>query len=395
MLASFAGSAVNPEWDYSDLVSPAHQYYRRELKDPFTRLKTDLESGRIALDRSSEQAFLVSLLQALDIPVSSQMLVFSTTSLQLSLITPSNPRALYFNEELYVGYIPGGKIEIISTDPELGAVFYIFDIPRNDGPIAIERSRRCMNCHSGAETGRVPGPRGGSLDAFRLEEMGHGIPLDQRFGGWYLTGAADFTNHWANVIGRLSPEGLSRRLIVPGKEFSFDKYPFGSSDLLPQLLHEHQAGFVNRVVEATYRVRATLHDGEGQLSPAGKALVEAQAARIVRYVLFQGEAPLPPKGVEGDPRFLVDFRRNARATSAGSLKDFDLKTRLFRYRCSYMIYTGLFGGMPGPLKAEVCAQMGKALSPEADAEFNYLPAEEKEAIRAILRETVPDLAKGW
>src|SRR5690606_1548213 len=101
----FSSGAETP--DYTDRNTAPHHYLTRELKDPFTMLKADLESGRIPLDRSSEKAFLVSLLEALDLPVSSQMLVFSTTSLQLSLITPSNPRALYFNEEIYVGYIPG------------------------------------------------------------------------------------------------------------------------------------------------------------------------------------------------------------------------------------------------------------------------------------------------
>lgn len=393
------------EFQYSDLDAPAHQYHSRELNDPFTRLKADLETGKVPLDRSSEKSFVASLLHALDIPVSSQMLVFSTTSLQLSLITPSNPRALYFNEEMYLGYIPGGKIEIISTDPELGAIFYIFDIPRNDGPISIERSRRCMNCHAGPETGQipglviksvVPGPRGGTLDAFRLHQIGHMVPLEERFGGWYLTRGGNFTNHWANFIGRLSPEGLSRRYIKPGEQFDFAKYPFASSDLLPQLMHEHQAGFLNTVLEATYRARAALHLGSGTLDSAQRTELETQAAKIVHYLLFADEAALPAGGVEGDPRFLADFRRNARQTSQGSLKDFDLKARLFRHRCSYMIYSGVFRGMPGPLKHAVFAGLKDALSIDnPNRQFAYLPPSEKVAIRSILRETLPELPENW
>ena len=404
-LLSSAGANAS-EFHYSDLGAPAHGYHTRELKDPFTRLKADLESGKVPLDRSSEKGFLVSLLQALDIPVSSQMLVFSTTSLQLSLITPSNPRALYFNEEIYVGFIPGGKIEIISTDPELGAIFYIFDIPRRiDAPLSIERSRRCMNCHAAAETGHVPGlviksvvpgPRGGSLDAFRLDQIGHMVPLEERFGGWYLTRHGNFTNHWANFIGRLSPDGLSRSYVKAGKEFDFAKYPFGASDLLPQLVHEHQAGFVNRVVEAAYRVRTALHLKGGEIGEADRAELEEQAAKIIRYLLFADEAALPKGGVEGDPAFMADFRRNARQTGNGSLKDFDLETRLFRYRCSYMIYSELFRGMPVPLKEAVMGGLKEALSAEKrDPEFAYLPDAEKESIRVILRETLPDLPEGW
>src|SRR6185436_18749957 len=133
-----------------DIDEPPHNYSQRTPRDRFTRLKDDFESGKVELDRSSEKAFLLSTLKALDIPETSQMLVLSTTSLQLSLISPSNPRALYFNEDTYLGTVPGGRIEIISLDPELGGIFYIFEVPRDERPLAIERSRRCMNCHSGS-----------------------------------------------------------------------------------------------------------------------------------------------------------------------------------------------------------------------------------------------------
>jgi hypothetical protein len=191
---------------YRDIDAEPHLYHQRKPQDRFSKLMGSFESGRIELDRSSEKAFLVSLLKALDVPVSSQMLVFSTTSLQLSLISPSNPRAIYFNEEIYVGYVPGGRIEVLSLDPELGAIFYIFDIPRADRPLSFDRSNRCMNCHANEDTGHVPGlviksvlagPGGGSLDAFRIAQTGHQIPFEERFGGWYVTGADTFTNHLA------------------------------------------------------------------------------------------------------------------------------------------------------------------------------------------------------
>jgi hypothetical protein len=116
--------------DYTDLKSEAHRYWIRELEDPFSRTIGAIEGGEVVLDRGGELAFPGSLLNAFDIPVASQLLVFSTTSLQLSLISPRNPRAIYFNEDIYIGYIPGGRIEIVSIDPNLGGIFYIFDIPR-------------------------------------------------------------------------------------------------------------------------------------------------------------------------------------------------------------------------------------------------------------------------
>jgi hypothetical protein len=127
---------------YADLESEANQYWTRPLKDRFTRLGEEFESGQRLLDRSSELAYLKSLLEALDISPASQMLVFSTTSLQLSLISPRNPRAVYFNENIHIGYIPGGRIEVISMDPELGGIFYIFDIPKGNAAPELERAVR-------------------------------------------------------------------------------------------------------------------------------------------------------------------------------------------------------------------------------------------------------------
>src|SRR3954449_9393312 len=129
VLCLAAAQAAFGSEDYPAMDQPPHNYWKRPLHDRFSRVKEELESGRLSLDRTSEKAFVTSLLKALDIPLSSQMLVFSTTSLQLSLISPSNPRALYFNEDLYVGYVPRGRIEIVSLDPELGGIYYLCDIP--------------------------------------------------------------------------------------------------------------------------------------------------------------------------------------------------------------------------------------------------------------------------
>src|SRR6266550_2952747 len=137
MMASAGLAVAQPGFEQID--QPPHNYRQRMPQDRFTQLKAALESGQIELDRSSEKAFVLSLLKTLDIPVSSQMLVFSTTSLQLSLISPANPRALYFNEDVYLGYVPGGRVEIVSLDPELGGIYYIFDLPRDGRPLRIER----------------------------------------------------------------------------------------------------------------------------------------------------------------------------------------------------------------------------------------------------------------
>lgn len=405
LLSLAAGSRVLAQSDFDDIDAPPHNYRQRTPADRFTRLKEAFELGTIPLDRSNEKAFVLSLLQALAIPATSQMLVFSTTSLQLSLISPSNPRALYFNEDVYLGYVPGGRIEIVALDPELGGIYYIFDIPKDAGPLRIERSERCMNCHAGADTGHVPGlviksvvpgPTGGSLTAYRLEQTGHGIPFEQRFGGWYVTGRHGITNHWGNLTGRLTAGNLTKIPNPPGERFSFAKYPVATSDILPQLLLEHQAGFVNRVVEASYRARTALHLSNGQLTSAQATELDEQAKVVTRYLLFADEAPLP-SGVEGDAAYQADFLRTRRATAGGaSLKDFDLQTRLFKHRCSYMIYGPVFVGLTSELKQRVYQRLSEALSlKKPDKEFAYLPAPEKKVIRGILKATLTDLPSGW
>ncbi len=389
-----------------ELDQPPHQYWQRPLQDRFSKVRAALEGGQIAPDRSSEKAYLLDVLKALRISPHTQMLVFSTTSLQLSLITPSNPRAIYFNEDIYLGYVPGGKVEIVSLDPDLGGIFYIFDFPRTAAAPRVERSTRCMNCHSAADTqfvpgvlikSVVPGPSGGSLESFRQEQTGHGIPLNERFGGWYLTGQGSLTNHWGNLIGRSSPQGLTRIPVEPGKQFAFARYPVAKSDLLAHLLLEHQAGFVNRAIEATYRTRNHLATGAGKLSAAHATDLDRVARSLTRYILFADEVALPAGGVAGDADLKADFAKDRRATSTGtSLRDFDLRTRIFKHRCSYMIYGAAFQGLPSEMKARVFQRMSQALNTtQPDAEYAYLPAVEKTAVRQILKETLQGLPPGW
>lgn len=392
--------------DYRDFDQSPHDYWKQTPKDRFSRWMTNVQSGRVELDYSGEKAFVASVLKSLDIPASSQMLVFSTTSLQLSLISPLSPRALFFNEDVYLGHVVGGKIEVVSVDPDLGGVFYIFDIPRNGQPPRPERATRCMNCHAREDTGYVPGlvvksvipgVRGGSLESFRQEQSGHGVPLSQRFGGWYLTGTGGFTNHLANFYGLSSPQGIARQKLQPGASFSYDRYLMPSSDLLPQLLHEHQIGFVNRTIEATYRTRSALAEDSGKLSPINTTMLDQQARALTRYLLFADEVPLPTGGVAGDAEFKRDFASVRRLGPGGaSLKDFELRTRLFQHRCSYMIYGLAFQGLPPEMKQRVFARLSQALDTNrSDKEYAYLPAVEKQAIRGILKATLPELPKGW
>ena len=403
VLAWSRGAAETNAPAYRDIDGPPHHYRTRTPRDPFTRAMQAIENDP-RLDRSTEKAFLISFLKILGVPASSQMLVFSTTSLQLRFISPSNPRAIYFIEDIYVGYIPGGRIEVVALDPELGAIFYIFDIPRERAPIRYERSERCMNCHATDDTGYVPGlviksvvpaPSGGSLEGFRQLQSGHGIPFAERFGGWHVTGKHGITNHWGNIIGRYVNGEIMRIPNPPGAKFQWSKYPVETSDILPHLLLEHQVGFVNRVVEAGYRARTALFISDGKLTPAQETELDEQAKILTRYLLFADEAPLPSR-VEPDATFAKDFLANRRTTPEGlSLKDLDLNTRLLKHRCSYMIYSAIFQELPAVLKSRVHNRLRVALSETTEKEFSYLPAAERKVIRNILKVTLPDLPRHW
>ncbi|MEM7697300.1 MAG: hypothetical protein AAF236_02720 [Verrucomicrobiota bacterium] len=406
ILASAALSSFGQDTNYYDPYSPAHEYHSRELNDPFTRLIADFESGERELDSRSGKAFVASLLEHLDVPASSQLLVFSRTSLQTRHISGSNPRAMYFNEDVYVGYIPGGEVEIVSLDPELGAIFYMFGVPRGDERLEIERSGRCMNCHAVLETRRIPGlsirsvipgSNWGKLVAFRDKEIGHQIPLSERFGGYHVTGDPGFSDHKGNLRGEKVGGMIVTEAIEPGTEFEWSSYLTETSDILPHLILEHQAGFMNLVLEATYRARTYQHLGKGEIKPEHAAVLDGLAEELVRYLLFADEAKFPDGGIRVDPQYRDDFLADRKQASNGiSLKDLDLETRLFQHRCSYLIYSDVFQATPDLFKERVYGLLGEAISTqEPDPDFAYLPDTEKQAISGILRETLSDLPDGW
>ena len=392
--------------NYYDPHSPAHEYHTRELNDPFTRMIEGFESGERELDYQSGRAFITSILEHLDVPASSQLLVFSRTSLQTRHISGRNPRAMYFNEDVYVGYIPGGKVEIISLDPELGGIFYIFDQPKRGELPVIERSGRCMNCHAVAETRRVPGlsvrsvtpgPNWGAIETFRNKQIGHQIPLSERFGGYHVTGDPGFTDHKGNRVGQEVGGKIITEVIEPGTQFDWSIYPADTSDILPHLLLEHQSGFMNLVLEATYRARTYAYLGKGEIKPEHVEVLNGLAGELVRYLLFADEAKFPIGGIQVDSEYREDFLADRKETSNGnSLKDLDLETRLFKNRCSYLIYSSVFEATPDVFKQQVYDLLDKALSAKkTNPDFAYLPDAEKEAIRGILRETLSDLPEGW
>jgi hypothetical protein len=151
------------------------------------------------------------------------------------------------------------------------------------------------------------------------------------------------------------------------------------------------------VFHAGYVVRQLLHEGKGRVANAAMPVVEKHAEELARYILFVDEAKLPQEGIGGDPEFVRDFLRNKRQASTGaSLKDLDLRTRMLRHRCSYMLYTDSWQKLPQVLKDRVYYKMAEGLRDvNPNAAFNHLPSDEKRAIRNILKETLSGLPSWW
>lgn len=402
-LAAATGETVSTQVEFR---KPPHDYLNHVPKDRFAGLLKKIQEGTLQLDTRDDKAFLRSLMSALDIPISSQILVFSASSLQSEIINPRNPRALYFNEDTYLGFVPGGKVEVISMDPTHAAIFYIFDRLQAGGPVpTIERSQKCFNCHAGSATRRVPGliaesllpmASGASLETYRRDEQGHQIPLEQRFGGWHLTGGHHLKTTHANLMGVTLGSGKFEKVPTePGQMWNLDRHLLPTSDILPHLLHEHQLGFENRVFHAAYVFRQLKE--RGSLPSSAKPELEKLADGLARYILFVDEAKLPTGGIEGDANYMRDFIKNRKATRSGlSLKDFDLQTQLFKHRASYMLYTESWQKLPIELKDRVYYKMAEGLREQNASTIGaHLPLAEKLAIRAILKETLPGLPAWW
>lgn len=400
LLLSYCSTyAKEPEVNF---LHPIHGYEEIRPIDPFSTIRTKLENGKINSFSKSPNEYLLNLLKELSISIHSQLLVYSTTSLQLSKISPQNPRAIYFSDDIYLGYVPGGQIEVIGIDPKLGAIPYIFNIPKNqdlEHPL-IHRSSRCMNCHASKDIGRIPGllissvipgPGGGTLDRFRKNSTGHEIQFKDRFGGWHITGHNPFTNSWANYSGIMKNGQINRVDNLPGTKFKWDKYITNSSNLLAHLLLEHQVGFTNRCIEITYKYRELIHNENSNTKNTSIInFIEEKSNDLLSYILFKNEAKLPQSINFESSTFISDFeKKQGESSSSNGLRKLNLKTRLLENRCSYMVFSNSFLGLPEQFKKILLRKLKLILqNKNGGGHFSYLTAKEKVNILDSLNESM-------
>ena len=415
---------VAPSGAQSRLYEEAPLHYSdSKAHDPIAKLSQRHRRGEITFSGQTDKAFLEEFLHELDIPIESQVLVFSKTSKQNRLITPQTPRAIYFSEEFYVGWVPGGMIEIGSIDPKIGPIFYLLEHRnRVEEGLHFERPQDCLDCHAGSRTRDHPGFLVRSVfpdeDGLPLFSEGsfltdHTSPLDQRWGGWYVTGRHGEQPHMGNTIASIDGENLifdieaGANLESLDSFFPTERYLSPHSDILALMVLEHQtemhnrlhraAAAFNRVIYLQSSLSATLNETPSKkLTGSALSVAEGETERILEYLLFCDEAPLEG-GIDGGGAFRDAFLHNRRDSPDGrSLKDFQLLDRLFKYRCSYMIYSSSFDALPGPLKAMVYRRLWKILQgKDPEEKFHHFSESERLRIKEILVNTKEDLPPYW
>lgn len=413
-----------------DYERPPIDYFNAEVNDPVALLARRLESGETTLQYDPQFGYLKSVLDELDVPVSSQVLVFSKTSLQLRRISPRIPRALYFNDDVYVGFCQRGDVlEFASTDPRQGATFYTlaqaapgpageadaFSSEHSDAP-EIPRFVRdrggCLSCHASSRTQNVPGylVRSVFADAAGRPKLGsgsfttdHTSEFKDRWGGWYVSGSHGSMRHMGNTICRTDEIDFDRNLgandVDLSDNFRTDRYLTPHSDIVALMVLEHQTQMHNAIAAANYETRQALHQSyqmnelldrpAGHISDSAKRRISSSADRVLRYLLFCDEFQLTDH-VTGPTAFADDFQSHGKFDSSlRSLRDLDLKSRLFKYPCSYLIHSDAFANLPHEVRSLVLSRLKAILLGEDDdIRYAHLSKAQRNQIYEILSETL-------
>lgn len=345
------------------------------------------------------------------------MLVFSKTSNQASKIAPENPRAIYFNDEVVVAYVPGAQtLELAAIDPVQGPVFYTLS-PGPTGQPTLARSQSCLQCHQGPNTAGVPGlyvgsvipgPNGAPLRDDSAIITDHRSDFKDRWGGWYVTAARGEQPDRANAVASdpadpatLVRESRQNLRSLRGR-FDGSNYVAVTSDIVALMTFEHQTQMTNLITRVSWQARMDepREKGSGECSGEGACPVspplEAEIGELLSYLLFSGEAPLA-QPIEGVSSFTQTFSRLGPRDQRGrSLRDFDLETRLFKYPLSYMVYSAAFDAMPEFARARVYRRLHDILSSKDSApEYAHLSGDDRRAIREILSDTKSNLPAYW
>ena len=373
-------------------------YYGEETDNPIEKLDLLLKSKQRTLKYDAQFGYLPALLKEWNIPEESQLLVFSKTALSPNLISPKTPRAIYFNDDFYIGWVPlSDHLEMIAFDSRKGAFFYV--LPQveatSERPLRFQRQNRCLGCHVSKNTYRVPGV---PIRSFLTDRTGKPItgysrisqhdPFSKRFGGWYVTGTHGKQTHSGNIFGKhqnqkhQSDPSIGSNVTDLSSYIDVLNYLKPSSDLIAHLVFHHQAEGHNLLTRVAY---------EFQLKRTSEAELQ-----LLKHLFFANEITWK-EPIRGTSNFAAKFEKRGPFDSQGhSLRKLNLKNRLFEYRLSYLIYSAQFHDLPNKLKERLYYQMWQVLQgTHPDAELQHLGEEERNRIIHIVRETKQNLPSIW
>ena len=385
----------------------AIQYPTRLPDDAVTRLQKQMDSGAVTLNYDPRYSYLPSLLKHLGIHSDSQMLVFSKTSFQAPKISPKSPRALYFSDNVAVGYVPQGEVmEVMATDPRQGVQFYTLALEKTVKPEFVRQTLECLQCHMIPGTLNVPGMEIASVivapdGSPRFPGAGTIVdsrtPLNDRWGGWYVTGTAGQMRSRANAVAPFPdrPTVLdyhdAQNLTTLRDRLDTAQYLVSTSDIVALMTIEHQARMTNLLIRLGWETRVAEHDGKMEQFRGDR--LNMLVDQVTNYMLFADEAKILDP-IAGVSTFTKTFPAHGPRDQQGrSLRDFDLKARLFRYPLSYMIYSDVFDSLPDIAKQAVYRRLYDALT--GKVEGGRLSAEDRRAILEIVRDTKPNLPSYW
>jgi hypothetical protein len=386
-------------------------YSTAEPTDPVARLAGELEAGEVVLPFDAANGYLAPLLAELGIPVSSQILVFTKTSFQKGRISPRTPRAIYFSDDAYVAWVQDGPLlEISSVDPVLGAVFYTLRQEKEPRPALERQTFVCLQCHdsyslTGGGVPRhimgsgIPDPSGrlASHEGWYLTD--DRTPIEKRWGGWYVTGNPGGEPHMGNVVAKDAAEAATLDFAATpavtdlSRLLDIGPYLGKQSDVVALLVIEHQVHVQNLITRVGWDTRRALDEAEKRGEAIGddrRAEIERLADPLLRAMLFADEAPLRG-AVVGSSAFATVFADRGPFDERGrSLRQFDLKGRLFRYPVSYLIYSESFDALPEPTRRYVYRRLRDVLEGKAEgAELTHGSEADRDATLEILEATKP------
>lgn len=361
--------------------APIH-YSQTPPDNIVSKLQKRITAGEARLKFEPRTGYLRSLLEQFDLPISSQVLVFGKTSLQDNYISPQTPRAIYFNETIHLGFVQEGLIEIAVTDPKIGMAFYTLQQSETPNPVFRQEANSCLNCHGSGRTKSVPGvmvrsvfpdQKGEPVVAAGSFLSTTGSPLEQRWGGWYVTGTHGDQKHIGNMTltearkPKVIDNSAGQNVTDLSGRFDLSAYLSPHSDLVALMVLEHQTEVMNLITKAGFETRHALHvrdqalaDGTaiGDSARANATVAIEKAAKpLVDALLFSKDVQLSAP-ISGTSSFASDFTRRGSHDSAGrTLRELDLQTRLFKYRCSFLIDSSAFRSLPIELLGVVRSQL--------------------------------------